>query len=136
LKNQKILSSKVTKRLVLGAMLVLLFGCDVAHPDDLAQRLQETVTAKGSDYRPRTEHLRADGSPVYTNRLILEDSPYLIQHAHNPVNWFPWGEEAFAEAERLGRPIFLSIGYSTCHLAFDEHKCLRPEDLVLELATQ
>jgi len=54
-------------------------------------------------------------SPLYTNRLALESSPYLLQHAHNPVNWFPWGDEAFAEAILLGRPIFLSIGYSTCH---------------------
>ena len=57
----------------------------------------------------------ADGGARFTNRLLLEDSPYLRQHAHNPVNWFPWGEEAFDEARRLGRPIFLSVGYSTCH---------------------
>jgi hypothetical protein len=49
------------------------------------------------------------------NRLIRESSPYLQQHAFNPVDWFPWGEEAFAEARREGKPIFLSIGYSTCH---------------------
>ena len=49
------------------------------------------------------------------NRLIQEKSPYLRQHAHNPVSWFPWGEEAFREAGRTDRPIFLSIGYSTCH---------------------
>ncbi|MEO8214204.1 MAG: DUF255 domain-containing protein, partial [Myxococcales bacterium] len=55
------------------------------------------------------------GRPRFTNRLALETSPYLLQHAHNPVNWFPWGDEAFAEAARLSRPVFLSIGYSTCH---------------------
>ena len=49
------------------------------------------------------------------NRLIHEKSPYLIQHAHNPVDWHPWGEEAFAKAKREDKPIFLSIGYSTCH---------------------
>jgi len=49
------------------------------------------------------------------NRLAQEQSPYLLQHANNPVNWRPWGEEAFEEARRLDRPIFLSIGYSTCH---------------------
>jgi uncharacterized protein len=49
------------------------------------------------------------------NRLIREKSPYLLQHAHNPVDWFPWGEEAFAKAREENRPIFLSIGYSTCH---------------------
>jgi len=51
----------------------------------------------------------------HTNRLADETSPYLLQHAHNPVDWRPWGDEAFAEARRLGRPVFLSIGYSTCH---------------------
>lgn len=51
----------------------------------------------------------------YTNRLIHEKSPYLLQHAHNPVDWYPWGEEAFSSARELDRPIFLSIGYSTCH---------------------
>jgi uncharacterized protein len=49
------------------------------------------------------------------NRLINEKSPYLLQYAHNPVDWYPWGEEAFAKARNEGRPIFLSIGYSTCH---------------------
>jgi uncharacterized protein len=51
----------------------------------------------------------------HTNRLSREKSPYLLQHAHNPVDWFPWGEEAFAKARRDNKPIFLSIGYSTCH---------------------
>ena len=49
------------------------------------------------------------------NRLIREKSPYLLQHAYNPVDWYPWGEEAFATARREDKPIFLSIGYSTCH---------------------
>jgi uncharacterized protein YyaL (SSP411 family) len=49
------------------------------------------------------------------NRLINANSPYLRQHAYNPVNWYPWCEEAFEEAKRLDKPIFLSIGYSTCH---------------------
>ena len=63
----------------------------------------------------RTRHLDAEGKPKYTNRLALSASPYLQQHAHNPVNWYPWGDEAFAAAKALGRPVFLSIGYSTCH---------------------
>jgi uncharacterized protein YyaL (SSP411 family) len=49
------------------------------------------------------------------NRLIHEKSPYLLQHAHNPVDWYPWGEEAFAKAKAENKPIFLSIGYATCH---------------------
>ncbi|WP_245001136.1 thioredoxin domain-containing protein [Caldalkalibacillus thermarum] len=54
-------------------------------------------------------------NPKYTNRLIHEKSPYLLQHAHNPVDWYPWGEEAFEKARREDKPVFLSIGYSTCH---------------------
>src|SRR5579872_5067666 len=49
------------------------------------------------------------------NRLIREKSPYLLQHAHNPVDWYPWGPEAFEKARSENKPIFLSIGYSTCH---------------------
>src|SRR3989304_27154 len=51
----------------------------------------------------------------HTNRLIDESSPYLLQHAHNPVDWYPWGTGAFEKAENERKPVFLSIGYSTCH---------------------
>ncbi|XP_061371636.1 uncharacterized protein LOC133314208 [Gastrolobium bilobum] len=51
----------------------------------------------------------------YTNRLASEQSPYLLQHAHNPVDWYPWGEEAFAETRKRDALIFLSSGYNTCH---------------------
>ena len=50
-----------------------------------------------------------------SNRLIDEKSPYLIQHAGNPVNWYPWGEDTFDKARKEDKPVFLSIGYSTCH---------------------
>ena len=50
-----------------------------------------------------------------TNKLVCEKSPYLLQHADNPVNWYPWGDEAFNKAHEENKPIFLSIGYSTCH---------------------
>src|SRR5438874_3932508 len=49
------------------------------------------------------------------NRLIHEKSPYLLQHAYNPVDWYPWGDEAFEKARKENKPVFLSIGYSTCH---------------------
>ena len=52
---------------------------------------------------------------MYQNQLIHEKSPYLLQHAHNPVNWYPWKQEAFLRAKEEDKPIFLSIGYSTCH---------------------
>lgn len=55
------------------------------------------------------------GSSRPANRLAKEESPYLKQHALNPVDWYPWGEEAFARARQENKPIFLSIGYSTCH---------------------
>ncbi|HKI82624.1 MAG TPA: thioredoxin domain-containing protein, partial [Pseudodesulfovibrio sp.] len=74
-----------------------------------------------SDTRPPTPpadldggDLPRDGGERY-NRLIFEKSPYLLQHAENPVDWFPWGEEAFTRARQEDKPIFLSIGYSTCH---------------------
>lgn len=51
----------------------------------------------------------------YQNHLIHEKSPYLLQHANNPVDWYLWGDEAFRKARRANKPIFLSIGYSTCH---------------------
>ncbi|MGZ4919477.1 MAG: thioredoxin domain-containing protein [Halobacteriota archaeon] len=56
-----------------------------------------------------------DGSCAQSNRLAREKSPYLLQHAHNPVDWYPWGREAFDTAQEQNKPIFLSIGYSTCH---------------------
>ncbi|MDG3044717.1 thioredoxin domain-containing protein [Bacillus sp. B6(2022)] len=49
------------------------------------------------------------------NRLITEKSPYLLQHAHNPVHWYPWGQEAFDKAKRENKPVLVSIGYATCH---------------------
>ncbi len=64
---------------------------------------------------PRGRHLLPDGSPRFTNRLVGARSLYLRQHAHNPVDWWPWGPEAFAEARRRGCPVLLSVGYATCH---------------------
>jgi uncharacterized protein YyaL (SSP411 family) len=57
----------------------------------------------------------SDAPPAHTNRLANETSPYLLQHKHNPVDWYAWGPEAFEEARRLNKPIFLSVGYSTCY---------------------
>jgi uncharacterized protein YyaL (SSP411 family) len=69
------------------------------------------------DFIPSNEQIAAlpeDGGEQF-NRLIFEQSPYLLQHAGNPVDWYPWGEAAFAKAKNEGKPIFLSIGYATCH---------------------
>ena len=82
-------------------------------PPDLAQRLSEAVSRRPGP--PRTRHVHPDGTPRFVNRLALESSPYLLQHANNPVDWRPWGDEAFAEARSRDLPVFLSVGYSTCH---------------------
>ena len=58
--------------------------------------------------------LPLDGGPDF-NRLVFEQSPYLLQHATNPVDWYPWGEEVLNRARSEDKPVFLSIGYSTCH---------------------
>jgi uncharacterized protein len=84
-------------------------------PESLLYSLVEMKNRKGPDYQPRTRHLVSPGEARFTNRLFLESSPYLQQHAHNPVNWYPWGEEAFKVARELNRPLLISIGYSTCH---------------------
>jgi uncharacterized protein YyaL (SSP411 family) len=66
----------------------------------------------------------------FTNRLIHETSPYLRQHAHNPVDWYPWGAEALERARQLDRPIFLSIGYSACHWCHVmEHESFENEEI-------
>lgn len=67
---------------------------------------------------------------TYTNRLIDETSPYLLQHAHNPVDWYPWGEEALAKARTENKPILLSVGYSACHWCHVmEHESFEDEQI-------
>lgn len=88
---------------------------NIVFDKELLQKFKEVRKKRGDGYKPRTHHKSPDGWAEYTNRLFLESSPYLLQHAHNPVNWYPWGEEAFADARDLNRPVFVSIGYSTCH---------------------
>lgn len=83
--------------------------------ESLIDKLIAMKKKRGSQYQPRTKHLNKDGSAKYTNRLFLESSPYLLQHAHNPVNWYAWGDEAFEAAKERQLPVLLSIGYSTCH---------------------
>ncbi|MFQ5601774.1 MAG: thioredoxin domain-containing protein [bacterium] len=97
--------------LILLVMLIMQFS------DKLRQSSEGAEESAGRKPLPSQEEIKklpADGGPDY-NRLIFEKSPYLLQHAGNPVNWYPWGEEAFAKARKEDKPIFLSIGYSTCH---------------------
>src|SRR5438128_264488 len=85
-------------------------------PADLERRLEAAAAARaGRGEDPRTRNRAPDGAPLYANRLLLETSPYLLQHAHNPVDWWPWGPDAFEAARAQGKPVFLSVGYSTCH---------------------
>ena len=83
------------------AALLLLVACDHKTP-----KLSPAIPVSAK---------KSATPPAHTNHLAREKSPYLLQHAHNPVDWFAWGEEAFAKARREDKPIFLSIGYSTCH---------------------
>ncbi len=114
--TQSAVSSTASQRGRTGSpdFTAALPGAEAPAPD-LVRRLAEAWASRDPGYRPRTRHLNPDGTPRYANRLFLESSPYLRQHAHNPVNWFPWGDEAFAAARRLHRPVLLSVGYSTCH---------------------
>lgn len=82
----------------------------------LQQKLSQACQAEskqGSHWH--TRWLDAQGRPVFTNRLALSDSPYLLEHAHNPVNWYAYGPDAFAAAKAQNKPLFISIGYASCH---------------------
>src|SRR5258708_27494060 len=77
----------------------------------------EEATKAGRGKRMTSNAQDEAGAPMpkYTNRLIFETSPYLLQHAHNPVDWYPWGEAAFAKSREEDKPILFSVGYSACH---------------------
>jgi hypothetical protein len=83
-----------------SAALVLLSASPSTHAEEPKELLTNAA--------PATQ-------PKFTNRLAKEKSPYLLQHAHNPVDWYPWGQEAFDRAKKENKPIFLSVGYSTSH---------------------
>src|SRR5947207_3114675 len=90
-----------TKRIsaILAALTALSSGCSGTKPHVQAPAMSTS----------------AAHTATHTNSLAREKSPYLLQHQHNPVDWFAWGDEAFAKARAENKPIFLSIGYSTCH---------------------
>lgn len=77
--------------------------------------LQAAQEQKSGKYDIRTRHVDANGNPLFVNHLIRESSPYLLQHAHNPVKWRSWNEQSFQLAREENKPVFLSVGYSTCH---------------------
>jgi uncharacterized protein len=96
--------TSATRRLLVGTAAALAIAAVCAEG-----------TGRAAQSSPGVRVEQVDGAVRYTNRLIDEKSPYLQLHAHNPVDWYPWGEAAFERARREGKPIFLSIGYSTCH---------------------
>ena len=101
---------------------------------DENQRLFEAYKAQGPDYIPRTRHRHPDGTPNFINPLIFEASPYLLQHAHNPVHWYAWGNDAFDAARTAGKLILLSIGYSTCYWCHVmEHESFEDEEVATTL---
>lgn len=96
-------------------IVLLLLCCADSHTQSAGEQstdtqrsdsVRQTMTTMIEEHKQRGEH---------PNRLINERSPYLLQHAFNPVDWYPWGEEAFTKARDEDKPIFLSVGYSTCY---------------------
>ena len=101
--------SKIVAHILLcGAFVATAVPGDAGIASDQESANQTTAAASARSTQSK-------GQYPYTNRLIHEKSPYLLLHAHNPVDWYPWGKEAFAKAKRENKPIFLSVGYYTCH---------------------
>jgi uncharacterized protein YyaL (SSP411 family) len=98
----------------IGAVLLIL-GAALGFYLSSFARSKRIAHAANTSANPSLPAQHSSGSNRYTNRLIREKSPYLLMHAHNPVDWYPWGDEAFEKARREQKPIFLSIGYYTCH---------------------
>lgn len=85
-------------------------------PPTLRTKLQAAVTATAATHPDwHTRWLNAQGLPWFTNRLMLSPSPYLHEHAHNPINWYPYDDEALAAAQTQHKLLFISIGYASCH---------------------
>ncbi len=96
-------------------ILILSFFLILSPQAHFMNVLEQAYHNKGEDYSPRTKHINKQGRAKFVNHLILESSPYLLQHAHNPVFWYGFSDEAFIEAKKVNKPIFISIGYATCH---------------------
>jgi uncharacterized protein YyaL (SSP411 family) len=117
-----------------GAILGIIALALAPAPACFASQLDvqaELGVAAMTDTSPQTIHSDKDRrvDRGFQNRLMKEKSPYLLQHARNPVDWYPWGEEAFEKASREDKPIFLSIGYSTCHWCHVmEHETFEDEE--------
>jgi len=102
------MSRRKTRFWLVGMVLLLAAGLTLSYG---LGAIMNNKTA----YPNAAEAIGKEASGAHSNRLIGESSPYLLQHAHNPVDWHPWGPEAFQRAREEDKPVFLSIGYSTCH---------------------
>lgn len=112
-------------RLIVASTIVftlLSSGCGRSQHSSAIEQPSDSGEPEASKALPQNDRT--------TNRLIHEKSPYLLQHAHNPVDWYAWGKEAFEKARRENKPIFLSIGYSTCHWCHVmEHESFEDEEV-------
>ena len=111
---------------------LFVFFTHILFSDQIKMSDRYSYNENGRIVIPKQEdivNLPDDGGDLW-NRLIFESSPYLLQHSANPVNWYPWGEEAFKLANDLNKPIFLSIGYTTCHWCHVmEHESFEDEEI-------
>ena len=116
-----------TTRLLILNLVIFFIGCSENSIDSAKIKHSESKDSSTHDNKEYTPYVRLplpnpseigklspDGGTEF-NRLIFESSPYLLQHARNPINWYPWGEDAFNIARIENKPVFLSIGYTTCH---------------------
>lgn len=123
------------------ALLLILVACEVEVSSKETDPAKLASSTEGVNEKPahgirlplpsaeKIKLLPKDGGKEF-NRLIFESSPYLLQHARNPIDWRPWGKEAFAEAAKLDKPIFLSVGYTTCHWCHVmEHESFEDEEV-------
>ena len=100
---------------LLTLSLAANWGCKQAEAPDSDGSQTDPPANPKAEVTPKPEVKPENPKHKFTNRLAKEKSPYLQQHKHNPVDWYPWGKEAFDKAKKENKPVFLSIGYSTCH---------------------
>lgn len=99
----------------LSAVILALIACQAAGHQGEQEDLWRIFSQKTGSYAQETRHIDEKKRPRFVNALIRESSPYLLQHAHNPISWKAWGNSTLASARKTNQLIFLSIGYSTCH---------------------
>ncbi len=129
MKNKRNLMIIFSLLTILTTVLFMQFSNDKGMSQENAPKASDEGGRKPIPSPEELKKLPKDGGPEF-NRLVFEKSPYLLQHAANPVDWYPWGEEAFEKAKKEDNPIFLSIGYSTCHWCHVmEHESFEDEEV-------